>query len=135
MKGKRSDDILLEMINITKEFPGVKALDGVSLRVRRGTVHALMGENGAGKSTLIKVLTGVYEKDSGTIDITSSVEMPSPSRRRIVSSCCSSSPESLPSCTLSNLFSLKICVIVPPFLPPLRPIAPLSSCLFTMRSS
>ena len=58
---------LLEMQNITKEFPGVKALDGVSLTVRPGTVHALMGENGAGKSTLIKCLFGIYNKDSGTI--------------------------------------------------------------------
>ena len=58
---------LLEMQNITKEFPGVKALDGVSLTVRPGTVHALMGENGAGKSTLMKCLFGIYNKDSGTI--------------------------------------------------------------------
>ena len=58
---------LLEMHNITKEFPGVKALDGVSLTVRPGTVHALMGENGAGKSTLMKCLFGIYNKDSGTI--------------------------------------------------------------------
>ena len=46
------NDILLEMKNISKSFPGVRALDDVSLKVRRGTVHALMGENGAGKSTL-----------------------------------------------------------------------------------
>ena len=58
---------LLEMRNITKEFPGVKALDGVSLTVRPGTVHALMGENGAGKSTLMKCLFGIYAKDDGTI--------------------------------------------------------------------
>ncbi len=58
---------LLEMRNITKEFPGVKALDGVSLTVRPGTVHALMGENGAGKSTLMKCLFGIYAKDTGTI--------------------------------------------------------------------
>ena len=58
---------LLEMRDITKEFPGVKALDGVSLTVRPGTVHALMGENGAGKSTLMKCLFGIYAKDSGTI--------------------------------------------------------------------
>ncbi len=58
---------LLEMQNITKEFPGVKALDGVSLTVRPGTVHALMGENGAGKSTLMKCLFGIYAKDAGTI--------------------------------------------------------------------
>lgn len=58
---------LLEMRNITKEFPGVKALDGVSLTVRPGTVHALMGENGAGKSTLMKCLFGIYVKNAGTI--------------------------------------------------------------------
>lgn len=58
---------LLEMKNICKEFPGVKALDNVSLKVRRGTVHALMGENGAGKSTLMKCLFGIYDKDSGEI--------------------------------------------------------------------
>ncbi|WP_295580215.1 sugar ABC transporter ATP-binding protein [uncultured Oscillibacter sp.] len=60
---------LLEMRNIIKEFPGVKALDGVSLTVRPGTVHALMGENGAGKSTLMKCLFGIYSKDSGTIQL------------------------------------------------------------------
>lgn len=55
------------MTDITKTFPGVKALDKVSLTVHRGTVHALMGENGAGKSTLMKCLFGIYSKDSGTI--------------------------------------------------------------------
>ncbi|MBP3579628.1 MAG: ATP-binding cassette domain-containing protein, partial [Clostridia bacterium] len=55
------------MENITKTFPGVKALQDVSLTVRRGTVHALMGENGAGKSTLMKCLFGVYKKDGGRI--------------------------------------------------------------------
>jgi len=60
-------DVLLEMKNISKEFPGVKALDNVSLTVRRGTVHALMGENGAGKSTLMKCLFGMYAKDGGEI--------------------------------------------------------------------
>ncbi|NGQ94493.1 sugar ABC transporter ATP-binding protein [Brevibacillus sp. SYP-B805] len=58
---------LLEMINISKEFPGVKALDGVTIRVRPGTVHALMGENGAGKSTLMKCLFGIYRPDEGEI--------------------------------------------------------------------
>ncbi len=60
-------DILLEMKNICKEFPSVKALSDVSLQVRRGTVHALMGENGAGKSTLMKCLFGIYSADSGKI--------------------------------------------------------------------
>ena len=60
---------LLEMRNICKSFPGVKALDNVSLTVRPGTVHALMGENGGGKSTLMKCLFGIYSKDSGTITL------------------------------------------------------------------
>lgn len=60
-------DIILTMKGIDKSFPGVHALDHVDLEVRRGEVHALMGENGAGKSTLMKVLTGIYKKDSGTI--------------------------------------------------------------------
>ena len=55
------------MEGICKSFPGVKALDNVSLTVRAGTVHALMGENGAGKSTLMKCLFGVYNKDAGHI--------------------------------------------------------------------
>ena len=67
MQTTPKNDILLEMKGITKEFPGVKALDGVSLRVRRGTVHALMGENGAGKSTLMKCLFGIYARDGGEI--------------------------------------------------------------------
>ena len=60
-------DILLQMVGISKSFPGVKALDNVSLNVHRGTVHALMGENGAGKSTLMKCLFGIYAKDDGHI--------------------------------------------------------------------
>lgn len=62
-------DVLLQMTDICKEFPGVKALNNVSLTVKRGTVHALMGENGAGKSTLMKCLFGIYAKDSGTIKL------------------------------------------------------------------
>lgn len=60
---------LLEMINICKEFPGVKALDNAQFKLRPGTVHALMGENGAGKSTLMKCLFGVYIEDDGEIFI------------------------------------------------------------------
>ena len=60
-------EYILEMLDITKEFPGVKALDKVQLKVRPGTIHALMGENGAGKSTLMKCLIGIYHKTSGTI--------------------------------------------------------------------
>ena len=56
-----------EMIEISKSFPGVRALDKVSLTVKAGSVHALMGENGAGKSTLMKCLFGVYERDGGKI--------------------------------------------------------------------
>lgn len=62
-------DVLLQMTDICKEFPGVKALDRVSLTVKSGTVHALMGENGAGKSTLMKCLFGIYGKDSGKIEL------------------------------------------------------------------
>ncbi len=60
-----NNQYLLEMREITKEFPGVKALNGVTLQVRPGTVHALMGENGAGKSTLMKCLFGIYTPDGG----------------------------------------------------------------------
>ena len=60
-------DIILTMKDIDKSFPGVHALDHVNFEVRKGEVHALMGENGAGKSTLMKVLTGIYTKDSGSI--------------------------------------------------------------------
>ncbi len=62
-------EYILEMDNITKEFPGVKALNDVSLKLKPGTVHALMGENGAGKSTLMKCLFGIYKQDKGTIKI------------------------------------------------------------------
>ncbi|EEG54892.1 putative galactose/methyl galactoside ABC transporter, ATP-binding protein MglA [[Clostridium] asparagiforme DSM 15981] len=57
----------LEMRGVSKSFPGVKALDGISLKVRPGSVHALMGENGAGKSTLMKCLFGIYKMDEGEV--------------------------------------------------------------------
>lgn len=60
-----NQEYILDIRNITKTFPGVKALTDVSFQVKKGSVHALMGENGAGKSTLIKVLTGVYKPDGG----------------------------------------------------------------------
>ena len=63
------NETVLTMRNIDKIFPGTRALNNVDFTLRRGEVHALMGENGAGKSTLIKVLTGVYEKDGGTIQV------------------------------------------------------------------
>ena len=59
--------LLLEMMNIEKQFPGVKALDHARLQLKAGTVHALMGENGAGKSTLMKCLFGIYTLDGGTV--------------------------------------------------------------------
>jgi methyl-galactoside transport system ATP-binding protein len=61
------NEFLMEMKNISKEFPGVKALDNVTLQLRPGTVHSLMGENGAGKSTLMKCLFGIYKQDVGDI--------------------------------------------------------------------
>src|SRR5690554_6345739 len=60
---------LLEIRNVTKDFPGVRALDNVSLEVYRGELMALLGENGAGKSTLVKILSGAYTRDSGVIKV------------------------------------------------------------------
>ena len=62
-------EIKLEVKNISKSFPGVKALDQVSFALKKGTVHVLCGENGAGKSTLMKVLDGIYRQDEGEIYI------------------------------------------------------------------
>jgi methyl-galactoside transport system ATP-binding protein len=62
-----NENYILKVKNLSKSFPGVRALDDVSVNVRPGTVHALMGENGAGKSTLMKCLFGIYEPDSGEV--------------------------------------------------------------------
>jgi len=63
-----ASDIILSIKNVSKSFPGVKALDDVSVDVRRGVVHGIVGENGAGKSTLMKILSGVYTKDAGSVE-------------------------------------------------------------------
>ena len=69
----------LELVNITKTFPNVRALDRVSIEVHRGEILALMGENGAGKSTLLKVMTGAYQPDEGEIRLSGQpVSVPSP---------------------------------------------------------
>ena len=60
---------IIEMLNITKEFPGIIANDNVTLQVKKGEIHALLGENGAGKSTLMSVLFGLYQPEKGTIKI------------------------------------------------------------------
>ena len=61
------NDVVLEVKEIRKEFPGVIALDNVNFKLKKGTVHALLGENGAGKSTLVKIISGVYNQTSGQI--------------------------------------------------------------------
>ena len=68
-------NIMLQMKNITKTFPGVKALDNVNLTVEEGEIHALVGENGAGKSTLMNVLSGIYPYGSYDGDITYNGEL------------------------------------------------------------
>jgi simple sugar transport system ATP-binding protein len=69
MGSNMQDNTLLQMRHIEKRFPGVLALHNVDFTLRKGEIHALMGENGAGKSTLIKILTGVYQMDGGEIRI------------------------------------------------------------------
>ena len=74
---------LLEVRGIEKSFPGVRALSGVSFDVRPGEVHALLGENGAGKSTLIKIVSGVYQPDVGSIVVNGTqVDFSSPDAAR-----------------------------------------------------
>ena len=62
-------DYVVEMLNIRKEFPGILANDDITLGLRKGEVHALLGENGAGKSTLMSILFGLYQPDAGMIRI------------------------------------------------------------------
>ena len=62
-------EYVLKMCNITKEFPGVKALDNVNFKVKQGQIHFVVGENGAGKSTLMKVLSGIYKPSSYDGDV------------------------------------------------------------------
>ena len=62
-----SSEFVIEMLHITKEFPGIKANDDITLQLRRGEIHALLGENGAGKSTLMSVLFGLYQPEEGII--------------------------------------------------------------------
>ena len=68
-KGGSLMSYAIEMLNITKEFPGIKANDNVTLQVEQGEIHALLGENGAGKSTLMSILFGLYQPDEGQIKI------------------------------------------------------------------
>ena len=60
-------DYVIEMLHITKEFPGIKANDDITLQLKKGEIHALLGENGAGKSTLMSVLFGMYKPEKGRI--------------------------------------------------------------------
>lgn len=65
---EQKKDLILKVSGVTKRFPGVLALNKVSLEIPKGVVYGIVGENGAGKSTLMKILSGVYEKDEGTIE-------------------------------------------------------------------
>ena len=62
-----TENYVIEMLHITKEFPGIKANDDITLQLRKGEIHALLGENGAGKSTLMSVLFGLYQPEKGVI--------------------------------------------------------------------
>ena len=64
---ENTPEYVIEMLHITKEFPGIKANDDITLQLRKGEIHALLGENGAGKSTLMSVLFGMYQPEEGEI--------------------------------------------------------------------
>ena len=64
---EKSPEYVIEMLHITKEFPGIKANDDITLQLKKGEIHALLGENGAGKSTLMSVLFGLYQPEAGEI--------------------------------------------------------------------
>ncbi len=66
-KGRNMGEYIIEMLNITKDFPGIRANDNISLQLKKGEIHALLGENGAGKSTLMSILFGLYKPDAGRI--------------------------------------------------------------------
>ncbi|MBQ9828244.1 MAG: ATP-binding cassette domain-containing protein, partial [Lachnospiraceae bacterium] len=66
-EGEEASEYIIEMRNITKEFPGIIANDNITLQLKRGEIHALLGENGAGKSTLMSVLFGLYQPEQGEI--------------------------------------------------------------------
>ena len=66
-KSEQTYPYVIEMLNITKDFPGIKANDDITLQLKRGEIHALLGENGAGKSTLMSVLFGLYQPEKGEI--------------------------------------------------------------------
>ena len=79
MRKKKADKYILELRNVSKAFPGVRALNNVSFNLKKGEIHSLVGENGAGKSTLLKILAGAYKKDEGTINLEGKeVEMTNP---------------------------------------------------------
>ena len=69
MEQNHNNDYIIEMLHITKEFPGIKANDDITLQLRRGEIHALLGENGAGKSTLMSVLFGLYPVSYTHLDV------------------------------------------------------------------
>ena len=75
------DDVILRLEGIDKRFPGVRALDNISLDLRAGEVHVLLGENGAGKSTLMKILSGEYAPDGGRIVVRGKAEAAHDPRR------------------------------------------------------